>query len=79
MQFAHNMYAHFREVLDCFTRVELLDWDNFQASFGNILRMGSSEEPASDVLEPSTDDGEKHWEELRKRIVEHVRELCKVE
>lgn len=69
------MYMLFREVLECFTRVELLDWNNFQASFSDVLRMGSSEEPATDVLQPNSDVGEKHWEELRKRIVEYVRAL----
>lgn len=58
--------------MECFTRIELLDWSNFQASYADVLRMGSSEEPATDVLEPRTDDGNKHWEELRKRIVEYV-------
>ena len=73
------MHVQFREVLECFTRVELLDWDNFQTSFGDILRTGGGEEPATDVLEPNTDNGEKHWEELRKRIVEYVRALYEVE
>lgn len=61
----------YKEVLDCFTRVELLNWSNFQVSYGDVLRMGSSEEPATDVLQPNSDDGDKHWEELRKRIVEY--------
>ena len=68
----YNMYSCYREVLSCFTRVELLDWGTFQSSFSDILRMGSGEEPATGVLEPNSDDGDKHWEELRKRIVEYV-------
>ena len=52
-----------------------MDWSNFQASFGDTLRLGSGEEPASDVMKTNTDSGDKHWEELRKRIVEHVRPL----
>ena len=70
-----GMCSCYREVLSCFTRVELLDWGNFQESYSDILRGGSSEEPGTDVLQPSTDDGNKHWEELRKRIVEYVRSL----
>ena len=62
-------------MLRCFTRVELLDWGNFQESYSDTLRRGNDEEPGTDVLQPSTDDGNKHWEELRKRIVEYVRSL----
>jgi len=64
--------------LDSFIRVELLDWNNFQASYSHTLRMGSTEEPATDVLQLSTEEGDKHWEELRKRIVEHVRTALSV-
>ena len=63
-------------MLDCFIRVELLNWNEFQASYSHTLRMGSTEEPSTDVLQPSTEEGDKHWEELRKRIVEHVRIVC---
>jgi len=70
-----STYDIFREILDCFTRIELLNWNNFQASFSDTLRMGSGEEPPTDVLTPNTDDGDKHWEELRKRVVEHVSPL----
>lgn len=62
-----------REVLECFRREELLDWSQFQATYSQSLRDGVSDGPATSVF---THDelGEKQWENLRKRIVEHVSE-----
>lgn len=64
-----------REVLECFRRQELLDWHTFQSTYGPVLREGVSDGPATDVFPPGTEIGEKHWEDLRKRVVEHVRNI----
>jgi len=58
-----------REFLKCFTTPELMNWSNIQETYGNELRNGTGKV----VFDTISDDGNKTWEELRKRVVEHVR------
>ena len=60
--------------MECFRRQELLDWHTFQSTYGPALREGLPDCPATDVFPLGTEIGEKHWEDLRNRVVEHVRE-----
>lgn len=46
-----------------------MNWSNIQETYGNELRNGTGKT----VFDSISDDGNKTWEELRKRVVEHVR------
>ncbi|KXJ21702.1 26S proteasome non-ATPase regulatory subunit 12 [Exaiptasia diaphana] len=64
----------YQELLKCFTTPELMNWSNIQETYGNELRNGSGKT----VFDSITDDGNKTWEELRKRVVEHnIRVMAK--
>ena len=71
------------EVLECFRRHELLEWTLFQTKYGLVLQEGVPDCPATDVFTDS-ELGKEHWEDLRKRVIEHVSEtavicVCTVE
>lgn len=59
----------FRDLLKCFTTAELMRWSYIKEVYESELRTGSS---ATGVFEQATDEGKKRWEDLRKRVVEHV-------
>ena len=61
--------------MDCFHRRELLNWNAFNASYGPVLRDGTEDEPATDVFATGTEDGERRWQDFKKRVVQHVRSL----
>jgi 26S proteasome regulatory subunit N5 len=65
--------AHRRNLLKCFTTPELMRWPGIEALYGPLLR-------ATPTFEPGT-DGDYRWEELHKRVVEHVSSaaLCEQE
>ena len=44
-------------------------WSHIKEVYESELRTGSS---ATGVFEQATDEGKKRWEDLRKRVVEHV-------
>ena len=48
-----------------------MNWSDVTQQYENELRHGSSESPATEVF-INNEDGAKHWEDFRKRIVEHV-------
>ena len=58
--------------MECFRRDELLDWETFQAMYGTALRDGTDDYHAVQVLQRASELGEKHWDDLRKRVIEHV-------
>ena len=58
-----------RDLLKCFTTAELMRWSHIKEVYESELRTGST---ASGVFDPKTDEGKKRWEDLRKRVVEHV-------
>lgn len=44
-------------------------WSHIKEVYESEIRTGSS---ATGVFEQGTDEGKKRWEDLRKRVVEHV-------
>ncbi len=50
-----------------------MNWDDVQNTYTVVLRHGTDEEPATGVFTVGTEDGEERWDDLRKRVVEHVR------
>lgn len=61
-----------RDLLKLFTTMELMRWSTLVEDYGVELRKGSPESPATDVF-ASTEEGEKRWNDLKNRVVEHVR------
>lgn len=61
-----------REVVELFHRDELLDWSEFEAMFGPVLRDGVEDGPATAVFQLDATLGERQWEDFRKRVIEHV-------
>lgn len=60
-----KIYANRRNLLKCFTTLELMRWPGIESLYSPILR-------ATPTFSESTEDGKKRWEELHKRVVEHV-------
>ncbi|CAD6886543.1 unnamed protein product [Tilletia controversa] len=54
----------YRNLLKCFTTPELMRWPGIETLYGPMLR-------ATPVFAQSDAGGEKRWEELHKRVVEH--------
>lgn len=67
----HDLFSY-SEVLECFKRSELLQWTSFQISYEEILREGVPDCSATDVFATGTELGKEQWEDLRKRVIEHV-------
>lgn len=63
-----------RNLMECFRRQELLNWSVFQASYTTVLREGVPEEPPTDVFAVGTEEGDTHWKDFEKKLIEHVRE-----
>ena len=60
------------EVLGCFKRRELLQWTSFQMNYEEVLREGVPDCSATNVFTTGTGLGKEQWEDLRKRVIEHV-------
>ena len=58
-----------RDLLKCFTTAELMRWSHVKEVYESDLK---KEPTATGVFEPGSDAGDKRWEDLRKRVVEHV-------
>lgn len=54
-----------RNLLKCFTTPELMRWPGIEALYGPLLRETST-------FAKGNTDGDYRWEELHKRVVEHV-------
>ena len=65
------MHIH-REIVELIRRDELLDWGEFEATFGPVLRDGVEDGPATTVFQLGDALGRKQWEDFRKRVIEHV-------
>jgi 26S proteasome regulatory subunit N5 len=61
----------YRDVVQMFVTQELVDWKQFELTFGSTLRDGTTGEVCTGVFR----DKPQYWEELRKRVIEHV-SLC---
>lgn len=62
--------------MELFRRDELLDWSEFEATFGPVLRDGIEDGPATAVFELDATLGKRQWEDFRKRVIEHVCSAC---
>ena len=65
-------FSHGREVVELFRRDELLDWGEFEATYGPVLRDGVEDGPATTVFQRGDMLGDQQWEDFRKRVIEHV-------
>lgn len=61
----------FRALLKCYVTAELMNWSDVIQQYEQELRQGSAENPATNVF-MNTEEGNKRWDDFRKRIVEHV-------
>ena len=66
----------FRALLTCFTTAEVMNWSQIKVLYQEELQHGSKNSPPTGVFDPQTQTGQKCWEDLCKRVVEHVRHLC---
>ena len=62
-------------MLGCFKQRELLDWTTFQMNYGVVLREGVPDCPTTGVFAADEELGRLQWEDLRKRVIEHVSPL----
>lgn len=69
-----SMIPLYKNLMECFRRQELLNWSMFQASYTAVLREGLPEEPATAVFAVGTDEGDMHWKDFEKKLIEH--NLC---
>jgi len=60
----------YNELLNTFTRHELIRWENFKQVYEEELRNGVRGNPATEVFVHNT-EGEKRWEDFSNRVVEH--------
>lgn len=60
-----------RDFLKQFTTMELMRWSSLVEDYGKELREGSPDSPATDVF-TYNEEGEKRWQDLKNRVVEHV-------
>ncbi|KAF7711226.1 26S proteasome non-ATPase regulatory subunit 12 [Silurus meridionalis] len=60
----------YKDFLKQFTTMELMRWSSLVEDYGKELREGSPDSPATDVF-TETEEGEKRWQDLKNRVVEH--------
>lgn len=58
--------------MECFRHQELLSWQVFQSSYSAVLREGLPNESATGVFATDSEQGERHWKDFEKKVVEHV-------
>ena len=58
-----------RELLKQFTTDEILSWHDLCKQYENELRTNN---PGMAIFNTKTEDGAKHWKDLKIRVVEHV-------
>ena len=49
-----------------------MNWEELQSTYTVVLRQGTAEAPPTGVFAMATEDGEDRWQDLKKRVVEHV-------
>ncbi len=68
-----NKFNYFsRDLLKQFTTNELMSWSLLKTTYERELRDGTADSPATGVFDKLTERGQKHWEDFRKRVVQHV-------
>lgn len=50
----------------------MLDWTEFQMRYGPALKEGVADCPCTEVFAKDKEMGAEHWQDLRKRVIEHV-------
>ena len=60
-----------RALLKCYVTAELMNWAEVTQQYEKELRQGSAENLATEVF-VNNEEGNKRWDDFRKRIVEHV-------
>ena len=65
-------------MLKNFTTKELIQWSKFQQLYEQDLCIGTLENPVTGVFNRNTDAGASRWDELKKRVVEHVSVLLEI-
>ena len=61
----------YREILDLFTRSEIINWQDLCSRFETILRTGGEVDSAA-VFSKDTKAGEQRWKDFKIRVVESV-------
>ena len=59
----------YRDLLKCFTTAELMNWTHLQEVYKAEMSTGKT---ATGVFDFNTEKGKERWDDLRKRVVEHV-------
>lgn len=70
--FLHVQLLNFRELLECFTTNEIIQWKPFCQQFESELKFGSAGSPSTHVFNTKQEGGAKRWADLKNRVVEHV-------
>ena len=65
-----------RSLVEVFRKQEIMNWDFIQNTYSTLLRHGTPQEPVTGVFSVDTEEGEGRWEDLRKRVIEHVSLCC---
>ncbi|XP_028395643.1 26S proteasome non-ATPase regulatory subunit 12-like [Dendronephthya gigantea] len=60
----------YQSLLKCYVTAELMNWSDVSQQYEQELRQGSVENPSTNVF-MNTEEGNKRWDDFRKRIVEH--------
>jgi len=61
----------FKQLIKNFTTNELIHWVRLKELYETELCNGSAENPATGVFDRTTEHGQKRWDDLKKRVVEH--------
>ena len=64
-----SLLCYRRELLKLFTTKEIMRWKELLQIYEPELRAAF---PGNQIFSTSTDDGKQRWEDLKKRVVEHV-------
>lgn len=60
----------YNDLLKLFNTAELINWSVLETQFQAVLRVGTSECPATAVF-ANTEAGDQRWKDLKNRVVEH--------
>jgi len=63
--------ATYKQLIKNFTTNELIHWVRLKELYEVELCSGTAENPATGVFDKKTEQGEKRWADLKKRVVEH--------
>lgn len=61
----------YKELLQLFITPELIKRSCLCEYYEQELKIGSADNPATDVFKPDAEDGIKRWQDLKNRVVEH--------